>query len=70
MDGWEFMSKYQQVDNIPAMKKHVVMLSATFDPEDRRKAERLPMVSQFLSKPITEEALIKLQATKIERSNA
>jgi CheY-like chemotaxis protein len=70
MDGWEFMSNYQQVDNIPGMKKHVVMLSATFDPEDRKRAERLPMVSQFLSKPITEEALNALRATQIARSNA
>jgi CheY-like chemotaxis protein len=70
MDGWAFMEKYQQVENIPAMKKHVVMLSATFDPDDRKRAERLPMVSQFLSKPITEEALNVLRAAQIARSNA
>jgi hypothetical protein len=46
------------------------MLSATFDPDDRKRAERLPMVSQFLSKPITEEALNVLRAAQIARSNA
>lgn len=69
-DGWGFLIEYEQFDNIPAIEKHVIMLSATFDPDDRMRAEKFPVVSQFLSKPISVEALNALNAAKSVRTHA
>lgn len=68
-DGWGFLNEYVQFDNLPPIGKHVIMLSATFDPDDRMRAEKFAVVSQFLSKPITIEALNALNAAKPVRIN-
>lgn len=64
MSGWEFLEAYEQVESLPEKKPHVMMLSAAFDPADRRKAESSPLVTDFISKPITTEILLGMMAEK------
>jgi CheY-like chemotaxis protein len=62
MSGWEFLEAYEQLDSLPEKKAHVMMLSAAFDPADRKKAETSPLVTDFISKPITTEILLGMMA--------
>ena len=57
MDGWEFLEHYHslQLDN----KKQIalVILSASLNPDDRKKALSYPEVSGFRNKPMNVEML-------------
>ena len=64
VNGWDFMEEYTQSDKIPVRTPHVVMLSATFNPEDQKKSNDHPLIINFLSKPITKEALQNLSESK------
>lgn len=64
VNGWDFMEEYTQSDKIPVRTPHVVMLSATFNPDDQKKASKHPLIMNFLSKPITKEALQNLSESK------
>lgn len=64
MDGWEFLEAYEALKNLPEISPHIVMLSAAFDPRDKEKAENSPLISEFISKPITKEILEEMTAAK------
>ena len=57
IDGWDFLDMYAALLPESQQIPHVVMLSATFDPEDERKSEAHHLVKHFLSKPISVAAL-------------
>jgi CheY-like chemotaxis protein len=57
IDGWDFLDMYAALLPESQHAPHVVMLSATFDPEDQRKSEAQHLVKHFLSKPISVAAL-------------
>ncbi len=57
VDGWEFLDLYTELLPQSSHSPHVVMLSATFDPEDQRRAEAHHLVERFLTKPISKAAL-------------
>lgn len=64
ISGWDFMDAYGQFSHIPVRTPHVVMLSATFDPDDQQKATQNNLIISFISKPITKEALLNLSISK------
>lgn len=64
MSGWDFMEAYNQFNHIPVRTPHVVMLSATFNPDDQKKANSDNLIISFISKPITKEALQNLSISK------
>jgi CheY-like chemotaxis protein len=54
MGGWEFLDCFSGIDYSDFnTTTNVVILSSTIDPEDLEKANKYPMVIDFLSKPIT-----------------
>ena len=55
MDGWEFLDEYKKlnVEN----RIIVVMLTTSLFPEDKLRAEKIPEISGFENKPLTEEKL-------------
>ena len=60
MNGWDFLEEYaaRYADKLPGVK--IVILSSTVNPEDFRKAAQQPIVTDFISKPISVEALREL----------
>jgi len=60
MDGWEFIEAYQNLDE--AYKKNIiiVMLSSSFNPADKTKAESIPEISEFRQKPMSKDALFEI----------
>lgn len=57
MNGWDFLEDYlmKYADRIPETK--VVILSSTVNPEDFSRANRYPIVIDFINKPLTAEGL-------------
>jgi CheY-like chemotaxis protein len=60
MNGWDFLEEYaaRYAEKLPDIK--IVILSSTVNPEDFKKAARLSIVNDFISKPISVEALREL----------
>lgn len=55
MDGWEFLEEYKNL-NVTS-RIIVIMLTTSLFPEDKVKAEKMPEISGFENKPLTDEKL-------------
>ncbi|MGB6036888.1 MAG: response regulator [Cryomorphaceae bacterium] len=61
MDAWEFMKKYVAIDPRIQKTKHIILLSATFNPEDEEAASDHAMVLELITKPINAQILERLK---------
>lgn len=52
MDGWEFLDAYRTLDDNKKSDKILVMLTTSFNPDDKIKAENIIEISGFQSKPL------------------
>lgn len=56
MNGWEFLEKYQEI-----FKDYgeviIIMLTTSLNPDDKAKAEKIPVITGFEIKPLTAELL-------------
>lgn len=63
MNGWEFIEKYQQLEEQSKSKVVLVMLTTSDNPRDINKAQEYPAISDYkikpLSKPILEEVIAR-----------
>lgn len=57
MDGWEFLAEYEKLSEEQKSKVIVVMLTTSFNPEDRLRATQIESVAAFRNKPLTVEIL-------------
>lgn len=57
MNGWEFLEEYHNLEKKCQGKIVIVMLSTTLNPDDKRKANEMPDIAGFESKPLTVEKL-------------
>lgn len=60
MNGWDFLAKYKELSKDIHDRSVVVMLSTSFNPDDREKAASIPAVKEFVNKPLTPEAFWKV----------
>ena len=60
MDAWEFMEEYIQIHPSIRETKHIILLSATFNPEDEEGARDHSMVLELITKPINAQILERL----------
>ena len=60
MDGWDFLDEYQKI--VGTAQSKIIMLSASANPADEKKAIAHPCVFQFGSKPFNEAKLLHLLA--------
>ena len=63
MDGWEFIETYQSSNIENKENITIVMLSSSFNPADKAKAESIEQISDFKQKPMSREALLEIIAT-------
>lgn len=54
-DGWEFLSSAQSIPGIE--KCRIVVVSSTIDPAEQDRARRHPLVTNFITKPVTTDCL-------------
>lgn len=53
MNGWEFLEEYEKLDKSAKARFVLMMLTTSLNPDDHETAKTLPLVSGFLSKPLT-----------------
>lgn len=57
MNGWEFLDRYDKLEQKDKAETVVVMLTTSLNPDDKLKAKEMPLVSGFEDKPLTSEKL-------------
>lgn len=57
MNGWEFLERYSNLDRQHKANVVIVMLTTSLNPDDCAKANTIPDVSGFETKPLTPEKL-------------
>lgn len=62
MDGWEFLEAYQKLPEHLKCHTIVVMVTTSFNPDDRKRAERIAELADYRNKPLTSELLEELMA--------
>jgi CheY-like chemotaxis protein len=60
MNGWDFLVKYDQLSKEIHERSIVVMLSTSLNPDDVERAAKIPIVKEFVSKPLTPETFWKV----------
>ena len=63
MNGWEFLEAYKNLNSAQRAENIVVMLSTSCNPDDFDQADKNSLISDYRSKPLTEEMLEKLLTT-------
>ncbi|KOY85723.1 hypothetical protein AD998_05755 [bacterium 336/3] len=56
IDGWQFLEKYENLD----INTKIVILSSSSNESDKYRAEKHPLVVNYVSKPLTIEKLMKI----------
>ena len=57
MNGWDFLEELAKVKSRFKTLPRIYLLSSTVDPEDYKKAKNYSLVEDFISKPLSKEAL-------------
>lgn len=57
MNGWEFLEEYDQLDKEFQSRAIIIMLTTSENPDDMAKAKACASVSDYKSKPLTEEVM-------------
>ncbi|NQZ75652.1 MAG: response regulator [Ekhidna sp.] len=52
MDGWQFVEQFQKLPSDKQQSK-IIILSSTINPSDKEKANQIPEIVDFISKPLT-----------------
>jgi CheY-like chemotaxis protein len=57
MDGWQFLKEYEKLEKEQKGQIIIMMLTTSFNPDDKKKADNIPEVSGYQNKPLTVEML-------------
>jgi CheY-like chemotaxis protein len=57
MNGWQFLENYHRLKKSQQGKVIVVMLTSSVNPDDVEKARSIKEISEFKTKPMTEDML-------------
>lgn len=61
MNGWDFLEELDEIKANFNRLPRIYLLSSTVDPEDYKKAKRFSLVENFISKPLSKEALATIE---------
>ena len=61
MNGWEFLEELKNLNDSLQLNYKIFVLSSSINPDDRKKAENNPLVTGYLSKPLTKEILEQIK---------
>ncbi|MCU0440292.1 MAG: response regulator [Raineya sp.] len=59
IDGWQFLEQYEQLK----LSTRIVILSSSTNENDKYRAEKHPLVINYVSKPLTVEKMMKVIRT-------
>ena len=57
MNGWEFLDEYRQLSEEQKSRVIILMLTTSVNPADRKKAETVPEINGYYSKPLNDAKL-------------
>ncbi|WP_323758123.1 response regulator [Roseivirga sp.] len=60
MDGWAFIEAYQALSEDIKKQMVIVMLTTSYDPDDKERALQISEISEFEKKPMTFDMLDKI----------
>lgn len=60
MNGFEFLSSLNDEEKTFLKNTKIIMLSSTIDPRDTEKAKNFPLITDFITKPLSVEYLGRL----------
>lgn len=60
MDGWNFLKNFTVIQNKLAKKIPIYIVSSSIDPIDIQKSKSLGYVTDFIIKPMTKDAFLKI----------
>ncbi|MFI2741285.1 response regulator [Zhouia sp. PK063] len=63
MDGWEFLDKYDLLDEEQKAKVVIIMLTTSLNPDDKQKADQNPIIKGFKNKPLSKNTINDIIAT-------
>jgi CheY-like chemotaxis protein len=66
MDGWEFIVAYKNLDEEVKDKMIIVMLTTSFNPDDKLKADGIPEITMLRNKPLSYDAIQEIVETYFE----
>lgn len=69
MDGWEFLEAYSMLDSEKKSEKILVMLTTSFNPDDKLRAENILEISGFQSKPLDLTKVSQIMDTYFRESD-
>lgn len=57
MEGWDFVEEFSKLD--PAVRDGtlIIMLSGSLNPDDRDRAQSMPLIVEYRAKPLTREGM-------------
>jgi CheY-like chemotaxis protein len=61
MNGWEFLEELKNLNDTLQLSYKIFVLSSSINPDDRKKAENNPLVTGYLSKPLSIEILEQIK---------
>jgi CheY-like chemotaxis protein len=63
MNGWEFLEQYYKLKEDQKGEVIIVMLTTSENPDDVNKSRSINLVSEFMTKPLTEKSLLQVLTT-------
>ncbi|KYG80865.1 hypothetical protein AWW67_08570 [Roseivirga seohaensis] len=60
MDGWGFIEAYKGLSESIRKQIVIVMLTTSYDPDDKKRALQIPEISEFEKKPLTFDIINRL----------
>jgi CheY-like chemotaxis protein len=57
INGWEFLTEFSRLPQPLVNAYSIVIVSSSYDPTDHQRADAHPLVADYLTKPITADAL-------------
>lgn len=60
MNGWDFLAKYDELSEHIHERTVVTILTTSMNPDDKKRAAKIPAVKEFVNKPLTPEAFWKV----------
>ena len=57
MSGWNFLDEYKKLNAAQKAQVIIIMLTTSISPADKERAQKIPEITSFQSKPLTKEML-------------
>ncbi|MCH2216200.1 MAG: response regulator [Flavobacteriales bacterium] len=61
INAWQFLERYAKINPSISGTAHIILLSATFNPDDESRARSHPMVIELITKPVNGTILDRLR---------